>query len=242
MTGVSGSDTPPGRNAGEPRPAPSAFDWRVYADATCAGLTALIPLPVVDLVFESYFRSRMPDSISRARRRESDRLAIIRLGRRRSAAPSWQGCLSVPLTVVRYIVKKLWRKVVYVFAIVDATSQLSEYWHRAYLIDHMVGAGHLEPGADTERAVEVFATVLAETDTSPLRGLAQQVVSSSQRILRLLIRARRRDPAIAAESLGQILRDHWGSAEASLRSTAIRYNRLYVSWPDRSGGRAIPAD
>jgi hypothetical protein len=235
VTGVNDSETARGPKEGEPSPAPSTFDWRVYADATCAGLTALIPLPILDLAFESYFRRRMPHAISRARRRESDRLAMIRLGRRRSAAPSWLGCLSVPLMIARYVVKKLWRKVVYVFAIVDATSQLSEYWHRAYLVDHMVSAGHLEPGVDTERAVEVFATVLAEADTSPLRGLAQQVISSSHRILRLLIRARRRDPVTAAESLGQILRDHWGSAEASLRSMANRYNRLYVSWPDRAG-------
>jgi hypothetical protein len=210
----------------------AVFDWRVYADATCAGLTALIPLPVVDLVFEAYFRRRMPEAIARTRGRELGRLTVLRLGRRRGGSLSVRGCLAIPITVVRYILKKLWRKIVYVFAMADAAAQLSEYWHRAYLIEHMILAGHLDDGVDVERAVTVFGRVMDQADTSPLRGLARQVASGTPRIVRTLVRARRRGSVEEAESLGKILRSHWGVAEQSLQAVAISYNRLYRSWPN----------
>jgi hypothetical protein len=217
----------------------NTFDWHVYADATCAGLTALIPLPIVDLVFEAYFRRRMPDAIARARGRDLERLAALRLGRRHGGGLSLGGCLSMPIAVLRYILKKLWRKIVYVFAIADATTQVSEYWHRAYLIDHMVGAGHLGPGVDTERAVQVYSLVMAETDTSPLKGLAREVVRGGRRAVGLLARARRRGSAEETESLGEILRSQWSTAERSLRTTATSYNRRYATWPDEPGATSI---
>ena len=45
----------------------SILDWRVYADATCAGLSVLFPIPLVDMVFEGVFRRRMPGTIGKAR-------------------------------------------------------------------------------------------------------------------------------------------------------------------------------
>jgi hypothetical protein len=214
----------------------NGFDWRVYADATCAGLTALIPLPVIDLVFEAYFRRRIPEAIAKARGRELERLTVLRLGRGSGGALSLSGCLAVPISALRYILKKLWRKIVYVFAVADAAAQLSEYWHRAYLIDHMIGAGHLDRGVDVERAVSVFGRVLAEADTSPLKGLARQVASGTPRILRTLLRARRRGSLEETESLGEILQSHWGAAEESLQAVAVSYNSNYRSWPDLPSG------
>ena len=32
------------------------FDWRIYADGTAAGLTVLIPIPLVDLAFDQFVR------------------------------------------------------------------------------------------------------------------------------------------------------------------------------------------
>jgi hypothetical protein len=220
----------------------SSFDWHVYADATCAGLTALIPLPLVDLLFEAYFRRRMPEAIARVRGSEIERLTSLRLGRSARDGLSLGGCLMVPIAALRYILKKFWRKIVYVFAIADATAQVSEYWHRAYLIDHMVKAGHLGHGVDTDRAVAVFSRVMAEADTSPLWGLARQVASGGPRLLRLLVRARRRGSVEETKSLAEILRPHWGAAEASLRATAVAYNRSYTSWPDEAPGTSQRAD
>jgi len=212
----------------------ATFDWRLYADATCAGLTALIPLPFVDLVFEYYFRHRMPGAIARAREREVEPQVLQRLGRRRLGGGPLAGCLMVPVMVVKYIVKKLWRKIIYIFAIADAGSQVSEYWHRAYLVDHMVKAGHLASGTDVDRAIRTFEQVLRDTDTSPVRGMANQTVDSSGRVLRLMVRARRLGTAEVTESLGKILGSQWDSVESSLHAAALEYNRVYVVGPEGS--------
>ena len=124
----------------EATPHHTAFDWRIYADATCAGLTALVPLPFVDLAFEAYFRRRMPATIAKVRHRELTDEARRRFGRGIGRLISLEGCLAIPLGVIRYIVKKIWRKVVYVFAVADATTQVSAYWQRAYLLDHIISA------------------------------------------------------------------------------------------------------
>jgi hypothetical protein len=212
----------------------TAFDWRLYADATCAGLTALIPLPIVDLIFEYYFRYRMPGAIARARGRDVEQAVLQRLGRRRFGGGLLGGCLMVPVMVGKYVVKKLWRKIIYIFAIADAGSQVSEYWHRAYLVDHMMRAGHLGRNADVDRAIRTFEQVLRDTDTSPVRGLANQIVAATGRALRLLVRARRRGTAEETESLGKILGSQWDSVEGSFHAAALEYNRVYVEGPEGS--------
>jgi hypothetical protein len=209
-------------------PKHTAFDWRIYADATLAGLSALVPLPFLDLAFETTFRRRMPGAIARARRRPLGGAAKRRLGRGLGKMVSVEGCLSVGVGIVRYVVKKLWRKVVYVFAITDATSQVSAYWHRAYLLDHMIRGGHVEPDVDWERSAAVFETVMADADTAPLMGLARQTVASAHRVVRLMVRARRRGAVDEADSLSAILRSHWDAAEESLERVAVQYNEAYL--------------
>jgi hypothetical protein len=209
------------------------FDWRVFSDATLAGLSALIPIPIVDLVFEGIFRRRMPGAIAETRGRRLERWDRIRLGRGHGRLVSVAGCLAIPVGVVRYIIKKLWRKIIYVFAVADAANQTSEYWHRAYLLDHVISAGHLEPGADSDRAIAVFMQVLRDVDTGALAILAKEVIAGTTRLLRLLVRARRHGSVEQTDSIRDIFRDHWASAELTLRGTAARYNELYMTWPGR---------
>ena len=131
--------------------------------------------------------------------------------------------------VVRYILRRLWRKIIYIFAVKDATTALTEYWHRAFLIDHMVRAGHLAPDVDTGLAVRVYRHVLQEIDPSPLTGLARQTVANSRHVLRLLIRARRLGAAEVTKSFGEVFSSHWKVASASLVATAQRYNARYAA-------------
>ena len=205
------------------------FEWAVYADATCAGLSALIPLPLVDLVFETIFRRRMPGKISKARGSEVLPRTKIQLARPLNGSLSWSGCLAVPFMVVRYILRRLWRKIIYIFAVKDATTALTEYWHRAFLIDHMIRAGHLAPGTDTELAIRVFRQVLHEVDPSPLTGLARQTVANVQHVFRLLVRARRLGAAEVTKSMGEVLSSHWRAAESSMEETTALYNRWYAA-------------
>ncbi len=205
------------------------FDWRVFADATCAGLSVLIPLPLVDLFFETIFRRRIPGTISRLRRREVEPATRVALSRPASTPLSLSGCLAVPIIVGRYVLRRLWRKIIYIFAIKDATTALTEYWHRAFLIDHMVRAGHLDRGVDTDLAVRVYRHVLHDIDPSPLSGLARQTIANVHHVLRLLVEARRTGAAEVTRSLGDILSSHWRLAESSLRETTDLYNRWYAA-------------
>jgi len=209
-------------------PRHTTFDWRIYAEATCAGLTALVPIPLADLAFEAYFRRRMPATIARVRGEQLADGSRRRLGRDSGRVLSLEGCLTLPLILGRYVLRKIWRKVIYVFAIADAASLVSAYWHRAYLLDHVIRAGHAGPEVDWHRSAAVFDEVLRRTDTSPLMGLARQTVASAHRVLRLLIRARRRGAAEETETLSGILRSHWDAAEASLVDIALSYNDEYA--------------
>jgi len=204
-----------------------SYDWRIYSDATAAGLSALIPVPFVDLVFEAVFRRRMPSAVARVRGRELSRWDRSRLSRGDGTMLSFAGCLALPVALARYIVKKLWRKIIYVFAVTDAANQLSAYWHRAYLLDHVVRAGHLDEGADSDHAIESFRKALQDADTSPLIGVAREVIAGTHRVLRLLVRARRRGSTEDTGRLSEILADHWCAAERSLRGVTERYNELY---------------
>lgn len=215
-------------SSSEETPHHTIFDWRIYAEATCAGLTALLPIPFVDLAFEAYFRRRMPETIAKVRRRELAVGAGRRLGRGNSRFLSLEGCLAFPVGLVLYVAKKIWRKVVYVLAIADATSSVSAYWQRAYLLDHVISAGHAGPNVDWHRSATVFEKVLEETDISPLTGLARQTVSSVHRVFRLLILSRRHGAAEETESLSGILRSHWDAAESSLWQVARAYNEEYA--------------
>lgn len=202
------------------------FDWHIYADATCAGLSVLIPIPLVDLVFETIFRRRIPGTIAKLRSRPIEPATRVALERPATGPLSLSSCLVLPFKMLRYILRRLWRKIIYIFAVKDSTAALTEYWHRAYLIDHMTRAGHLDRGADTDLAVRVFRHVLGEIDPSPLTGLARQTMANVRHVLRLLVRARRMGAAEVTSSLGDVLSSHWRLAEDSMAGTA----RLYDSW------------
>lgn len=207
----------------------TAIDWRIYADATCAGLSVLLPLPLVDIVFETIFRRRIPGSIARARGREVMLETRRQLSLPLSGPLSWSGCLVVPYKVLRYVLRRVWRKIVYIFAVKDATAALTEYWHRAFLIDHMIRAGHLEQEVDTDLAVRVYRQVLGDIDPSPLTGLARQTVANVQHVFRLLLRARRLGAAEVTRSLGELVSSQSKGASASLVATSHLYDQRYTA-------------
>ena len=189
----------------------------------------LIPFPLVDLVFETVFRKRIPGKIARVRECEVAPQTRAKLARPVNDGLSWSGCFAVPFMIVRYVLRRLWRKIIYIFAVKDATTALTEYWHRAFLTDHMVRAGHLAPDVDTDLAVQVFRQVLQEIDPSPLTGLARQTVANVHHVFRLLIQARQLGAAEVTKSLGEALSLHWRVAESSMQQTTVLYNQRYTA-------------
>ncbi len=219
------------------RPGP---DWRVFADATCAGLSVLIPLPIVDLIFEVTFRRRIPGTIARVRGISLAPDVRRRLGRAVSGPLSLAGCLSLVVKAGWYVVKRIWRKIIYVLAVKDAVTALTEYWHRAFLIDHMARAGHLDHRVDTDLAIGVFSRVLQEIDPSPLRGAARQTVANVHHVGRLLLDARRLGAAAVTRSIADLLGSQWQTVEESLRNTASLYNFRYRQALEAGTGEGTP--
>lgn len=206
------------------RPGERAAEWPVYADATLAGLSALVPLPLLDLAFEAVFRRRMARAIARHRGVE---VAPRHLKRLAKGEPwlSLAGCLVLPFKILRWVLLKVFRKLVYPLAMVDAARQVGEYWHRARLVDHILSSRHLEH--DPERAFAAFTRALDEADISPIRGAAEEVVRSARRVGRTLLRAMRRGGSRPPDTLGGPLGASWGRVQGSLDRLVAEYESLY---------------
>jgi hypothetical protein len=125
-----------------------SFDWPIYADATLAGLSTLIPLPLVDLFFEWLFRRRMLGAIARRNNRQLHPQVAQRLNRGRFGC--WPGCFMWPVTLIIQFIKRLYRTVLYFLTVKSAADRLSYYWHRAFLLDYMIRRGDLDGVAQAE--------------------------------------------------------------------------------------------
>ena len=157
------------------------FDWAIYVDATLAGLAILIPIPLVDALFEWIFKRRMPQAIAKRNGRILSPQTVSQLNR---GGFSCMGCLLWPLELVWLLLKRTYRTILYFLTIKDATDKLSYYWHRAHLLDHMMQRGDLEGEEEAAMAAQALQDVLDALTTSPLTQLAQQVVGNVHHILR----------------------------------------------------------
>ncbi len=157
------------------------FDWAIYVDATLAGLAILIPIPLLDLLFEWIFKRRMPQAIAKRNGRILSPETVRQLNR---SGFSCLGCLLWPLELVWLLLKRTYRTILYFLTIKEATDKLSYYWHRAFLLDLMMARGDLSGPEETTLAAEALHQVLDGLTTSPLTQLAQQVVANVRHILR----------------------------------------------------------
>lgn len=214
-----------------PRRIPTDFDWLVYADATFAGLAILIPVPFVDSLLEEYFRRRMPRNIARRRGRALSP-AVLREVNRRRAGGCLDGCLMLPLNLILYVLRNLYRTVVYVLSVYDASEKLSYYWHRAFLLDYMLGRGHLDDAQRAADASLAMQRALDATQTSPMLNLAAEVIEFGRENIRGLMRAiyrfaRRREDTAAMKRKRQTVAERWAEFHDYLVELAGRYDAAY---------------
>jgi hypothetical protein len=207
--------------------APAAFDWAIYADATFAGLSILIPIPFVDSFFEWIFSRRMLRAIARRAGRPLAPAVLAEI--ERNDTPWLVGCLLLPITLTWSLLKRLSKKILYFLTIKEATDKLSYYWHRAFLLDYMLAAGHLDdPGAAYVGRL-ALAHTLNTAGTSPLTQLARQIVAAPRHIFASLRRARRgQEDAEMLERRSRIARA-WDSFGAYLAALAERYDRAFAT-------------
>jgi hypothetical protein len=207
----------------EPR---TRFDWIIYADATFAGLSVLVPIPLLDVAFEQLFRRRMPGVIGKRNGRSLPKETIRELNRQPSG---WlQSCLGWPILILFTFLKRLYRTILYFLTIKDASDNLSLYWHRAFLLDSMIRSGYVDDPATMPIAAEALRQLLAEITTSPLTRLAQDIVGSASHIFTTLGRVIRRgeeDEVVAQtkERMATI----WSSYDEYFAEVAAHYEERY---------------
>lgn len=177
----------------QPEEIARSFDWAIYADATLAGLSVLIPIPFLDSLTEDYFRNRMVRAIAQRRGEQLHPLAEATVNCSQQGILSFVGgCLIWPFRFVIDLVLRLSRKILYFLTVKKAIDSLNRYWQRAYLLDYMVLKGYLADAEHLEAATKALELVLKIEGTSPLTRLASEIVKSPGRLIQSVRRAQKK--------------------------------------------------
>jgi hypothetical protein len=203
------------------------FDWVVYSDATFAGLAILIPVPLVDVAFEQFFRRRMPRVIARQNGLQLSPRIQIELNRGRFSC--LQSCLMAPVLLTLLLLKRIFRTILYFLTIKESSDLLSLYWHRAFLLDYMCKAGYLQNEETAVIAAEALRKILETITTSPLHQLARPVIGLPHHILRSLRRVRRGKQDVDIENTRNLMARTWDSFGDYFVELAAQYDQTYVT-------------
>lgn len=222
----------------------TTFDWLTYADATFAGLSVLIPVPLVDLAFETWFKRRMVRSI--ARRNQQNLPDVVVQIVNQGEFGCWPGCIVWPIKLLFEFLKRLYRTILYFLTIKAATDQLSYYWHRAFLLDYMMRRGDLDDVNTAVLAAKALKLVLSDITTSPLIQLAQQITQGVSHIGRTVWgwARRRQEDEVISETRSEMARS-WGRFDEYFMDIARRYEAQFdmlkndASPSTSSGGTSV---
>lgn len=209
----------------EPSKPSTSFDWSLYRDATLAGLSVLIPIPFLDSAFEWFFQRRILWAVAARHNQRLPQDVEREINRDDGSA---LGCLLWPVTLTWSLVKRLSRKLLYFLTIKEATDRLSYYWHRAFLLDYLLEAGHLADVRSAQAARQALAHTLNTIGTSPLTLLARQIVSRARHVLGSLRRARRGQEDAELQADRSRIARAWAGFAAHLGQVAQRYERAYA--------------
>jgi hypothetical protein len=203
------------------------FDWVIYADATFAGLSVLIPIPLLDVAFEHFFRRRMPGVIGKRNGRTLNKEIILELNRLPPGC--LQSCLGWPILILLTFLKRLYRTILYFLSIKDASDNLSLYWHRAFLLDYMIRSGYVDDPTTMPIAAEALRQLLDDITTSPLSQLAQEIAANVRHSFTTLRRVIRRgeEDAVVAQAKERMA-TLWSSYDEYFAEVAARYDERYT--------------
>lgn len=205
----------------------TSFEWKLYADATLAGLSVLIPIPMLDLLFETIFKRRMLRSIAKRNGRILSQ-PVLRI-MRKDYSSIFSGCLLWPVYLGLELLKRVFRTVLYFLTIKASSDQLSLQWHRAFLLDYMVRRGDLDSPEQAKIASRALDEVLKATPTSPLRQLAQEVPKRIRHVFSTVWRFLRRDreDEVLVETRHE-MEASWGQFGDYLLGLAEAYDAAYA--------------
>lgn len=201
------------------------FDWVVYSDATFAGLSILIPIPLVDVAFEQFFRRRMPRIIARQNGLQLSPRIGLELNRGRASC--LQSCILAPIWLTLLLLKRIFRTILYFLTIKEASDLLSLYWHRAFLLDYMCKEGYLRDEETAVIAAEALRDILDRITTSPLNQLARQVLALPSHVLRSLRRVRRGKKDEDMERTRTLMAQTWDNFNDYFVDLAAQYDQTF---------------
>lgn len=213
-------------------PANTAFDWSIYSDATFAGLSELIPVPLADWASEEFFRRRMPAAIAQHRGRNLPAAVVGELNQGERGILT--ACLMFPVKFVFKLIIGISRKLLYFLSVKAAAEKVSYYWHRAFLIDYMLAQGHLQQVEAAQIAQQAQAQVLQNTH-SPLTQLARQAINDMQHAWRMVRRARQGEEDAEVRQTRSYLEQRWAEVEDYLVKLAADYDQTYRQLRERQG-------
>jgi hypothetical protein len=222
----------------EPR---TTLDPGIYADATLAGLSVLIPIPLIDSLFEKFFERRIPPTIARRRNRPLSPAVLHEL--RPPQDGCIQSCFLLVLALTVGMIKRLSRKLFYFLTVKEATDKVSYYWRRAFLIDYALSNGHLDQPETAGVARQAMEQVMRTTSNSVLLPLAHYVVTHARQILRAMWKARRGKADQEVEQRREELNQRWRKLREYFESLAIVYDQCYhdlITKPQSLTGSAAP--
>ncbi len=201
------------------------FDWRIYADATFAGLSELIPIPMVDWVFSEMFRRRVAASIARQRGRDIPPESLKAVNRQGC------GCLFLLLFLPIEVVKRVSRTILYFFTIYAAARSLSANWQRAFLLDYSIQRGHLDKPLKAQVTAEAIEKTLKANKKDPLLQLAREVIGQSRHILRSMMRVSRQNKEDeTVDAAREQMASSWENVRGNLVELAWHYD---AQWQTR---------
>ncbi|MFH1467392.1 MAG: hypothetical protein ABIO70_23615 [Pseudomonadota bacterium] len=159
----------------------------IVASAVLAGICALSPVPFVDDLVIGAIRRRLVRRLFRARGVTlswPQQRALTRTG------SNWLlGCLGA---LVIYPIKKIFRKIFYVFAVKEAVDVASRLLHQGLLVEHALERGCIQAGElgdqrePLERLNRIIRETCDETDTSPVGQILKRSFAGGRVFLRRL--------------------------------------------------------
>ena len=168
--------------------------YRLAFFSLLGGSTSLIPLPFVDDWTLDWIRRRMILELGGPIRLPEEAVGVLL---KRGERPL-SGCLNLlirtPFSLLIYLVKRLFRKIVYILAVKESTDRASAVFHEGYLLAAAARRPDLAPEVRAGRPEAVrqlayaFVETFRQTDTSPVRYVVAHTLKGSRRLLFLAAR------------------------------------------------------
>jgi hypothetical protein len=235
----------PDASASSPGPSPSALPppppglQRVTWHAVAAGLTPLIPLPILDEYALGRVRSDLVQQLLQEHGLQAPPAAVAVLAGGVEQTPGGRVAKllkSAALAPARFVVRKVFRRLVLALWVKDCVDVASEVLHQGYLLQHALQRGDVDARAlgEPARLKRVRAAIEAasrEVDHRPVNQLLRRLLESSKLLVTagsraLVAFANRNRPesaqAASAAAAAEASRPDSAESRAEVRSLSER--------------------